>query len=237
MGPAAAGNSGISDAHLNLLQYFVMSTNCVKNKIHSENWITQTEAARLRKVTPSAIARLIDRGRIRSKVIARRRLVHREDVSNFKTLAAQETPTKIMKEAARAVVDREKWITFREAANLRGITISGIRTAIQRGRIRFLKKRGVPFVNRQDVLNYKPRIDFCPEIGLQSALPPGEKPEDWITVEKAAQIRGITKAAIFMQVSRKRIRSIKLGDTRLVHRQDILGFKRKPQTPRSKKRK
>jgi len=213
-----------------------MSTYSVKELTDFENWITQTEAARLRKVTPAAIARLIKRGRLGSKMVAGRRLVYREDVLNFKSLSQEETPTKSMREAALAVVDREEWITFREAANLRGITTSGIRTAVQRGRIRFLKKRGVPFVNKQDILNYRPRIDFRPKSGLLSALPRGAKPEDWITVAEAALVRGVSQSTITKHATRKRIRSIKAGDTRLVYREDVINFQDKPRPGRPKKK-
>ena len=161
--------------------------------------------------------------------------MHREDVLNFKSLA-QETPTKSMREAALAVVDRKEWITIPEAAKLQGITTSGMRTAIKRGRIRCFKKGAVPFVKKQDVLNYRPRIDFHPESGSQNALPHDAKPEEWITVAEAARIRGINQGTITTHATSKRIRSIKTGDTRLIYREDIVNFKRKPRTSRPKKK-
>ncbi len=46
-------------------------------------WISQAEAARLRGVSRQAIARLVARGRVRSEIIAGRRVVCRADVVAF----------------------------------------------------------------------------------------------------------------------------------------------------------
>ena len=212
-----------------------MSTFRIKKLTDSGDWVTQTEAARLRQVSPAAISLLLRRGRLRSKVIAGRRLIHRKDVLNFHPLA-RGRPTKSMREAALAVVDREEWITQKEAAKIRGITPNGIRTAVKRGRIRFLKKGDVSFVNKQDVLNYRPRIDFHPESGSQSALPVEANPKEWITVAEAARLRGVSQSMITKHATGNRIRSIKTGNTRLIYREDILNFKRKPGPGRPKKK-
>ncbi len=214
-----------------------MST-CNSSELSKQGvWITQTEAAALRKVTTATIACLLRSKRLRSKMVAGRKLVHMEDVTNFKPLVTGVgRPSRSAKQTAMALINCEEWITQKEAAKLRQITVSGIQTAIKRGRIRVLRKNGIPFVNKQDVLNYRPRIDFHPESGLQNALPPGENPEDWITVAEAARIRSINQATITRHITRKRIRSIKTGDTRLVYREDIINFKAKPRPGRPKKK-
>ena len=48
-----------------------------------EEWISQAEAARIRKTTRQAIARLIARNRLRTLRIAGRTLVNRDDVLDF----------------------------------------------------------------------------------------------------------------------------------------------------------
>ncbi len=203
-------------------------------KLDEDKWITQTQAARLRKVTPAAIASLLCRGRLRSKVVKGRKMVFREDVVTFK--AARGRPSQIVMQAAIASVSRNEWITQKEAAQLRGVTVHAIKGAIGKGRIRTLKRNGVVFVRKEDVLNYRPRIDFHPASGPQSALPPGAKPEEWITVAEAARIRGVNQGTITTHATSKRIRSIKTGDTRLVYREDILNFKRNPGPGRPKKK-
>lgn len=59
-----------------------MSTNTEKN-INIEDWITQAEAARIRKVSRQAINKLVKAGRIRTVNFGRVVLVHKEDVKNF----------------------------------------------------------------------------------------------------------------------------------------------------------
>ncbi len=199
-------------------------------------WISQKAAALLRKVTPSAISRLLRRGRLRSKIIAGRRLVSHEDVLNFQPLVQGSSPSKHMTKVATARVDREEWITYKEAATLRQMTLHVIRTAINRGRLRALKIGGVPFVYKKDVINYQPRIDYHPGDTAKAPLPPGDDPRDWISVAEAARMRNVGKPTIIMHAIQKRIRSIKWGDTRLIYRPDILNFKPRPRPGRPKKK-
>ncbi len=53
-----------------------------------EDWVSQAEAARMRKTSRQAIARLIARGRLKTVTIAGRTLVNRADVLTF----SQRTP-------------------------------------------------------------------------------------------------------------------------------------------------
>ena len=204
------------------------------NKFDHLIWITQTEAAALRKVTTSTIAYLVQRGRLRSKVVNGRRMVFREDVVSFKP--ARGPVSKSVMKAAMTSVNRDEWITQKEATNLRNLSMGAIKGAIDKGRFRILKSKGVVFVRKEDVLNYRPRIDFHPESPSQSILPRGANSEDWITVAEAARIRGVDQSTITTQAIHKRIRSIKKGRTRLVYREDIINFKRKPGPGRPKKR-
>lgn len=53
-----------------------------------DEWISQAEAARLRRVSRQAIARLIKRGRLATRTIAGYVLVRKADVLNFSPRAA-----------------------------------------------------------------------------------------------------------------------------------------------------
>jgi len=57
-----------------------------------DDWISQAEAARLRRTSRQAIARLVKRGRLRTVVLAGRTLVHRADVMEFSKQRAGRPP-------------------------------------------------------------------------------------------------------------------------------------------------
>jgi len=214
-----------------------MSKRKSKKLLGLKKWITQTEAALLRNVSPSTISYLLSKGRLRGEEIDGRRLVFREDVLKFKPLAqGVGRPSKHMLKLADAKVDRETWITQKEAAVLRQATVDMITTAIKRGRLRILKVDGISYIYKKDVLAYKPRIDYHPGDMAEPPIPTGEDPENWISVAEAARIRGVKQTTIITHVTRKRIRSIKWGDTRLVHREDIINFKNKSKRGRPKKK-
>lgn len=60
-----------------------MSTDKSPVGIDLSDWITQAEAARLRKVSRQAIARLVGNGRLRTLDIGGRSFVNRSDVLAF----------------------------------------------------------------------------------------------------------------------------------------------------------
>ncbi|HEV7375945.1 MAG TPA: helix-turn-helix domain-containing protein [Pyrinomonadaceae bacterium] len=63
----------------------------------SKEWITQTEAAKLRGVSLPSITELVNRGRLRSKEVYGKRLVNRSDVVNFE----RAKPSKVSKSKAK----------------------------------------------------------------------------------------------------------------------------------------
>lgn len=63
-----------------------MST--LKPSLPEEEWISQADAARIRRVSRQAISRLIQRGRLETKTVAGYVLVKRSEVSEFSRLAA-----------------------------------------------------------------------------------------------------------------------------------------------------
>jgi hypothetical protein len=60
------------------------STTFSKKKFLVKEWVSQSEAARIRNVTPQAIGRLIKKGRFRTLEIAGKVLLHRREVENYK---------------------------------------------------------------------------------------------------------------------------------------------------------
>ena len=60
-----------------------MSSNYMPASINPSEWISQAEAAELRRVSRQAISQLVQKGRFRTLEIGGRMLVHREDVMNF----------------------------------------------------------------------------------------------------------------------------------------------------------
>lgn len=63
-----------------------MSTNITP--ADDAEWISQAEAARMRGVSRQAIARLVRRGRLRTRFVAGRALVSRTDVLEFQPRSA-----------------------------------------------------------------------------------------------------------------------------------------------------
>jgi len=60
------------------------STILSKKRFVTKEWVSQSEAARIRKVTPQAIGRLIKKGRFRTLEIAGKVLLDRREVENYK---------------------------------------------------------------------------------------------------------------------------------------------------------
>jgi excisionase family DNA binding protein len=67
-----------------------MSTNLLEE--FGEEWISQAEAARLRGVSRQAIARLVQRGRLKVLRIGGRALVRRKDIERFEPEPAGRPP-------------------------------------------------------------------------------------------------------------------------------------------------
>jgi hypothetical protein len=60
------------------------STTLLKKKLLTKGWVSQSEAARIRNVTPQAIGRLIRKGRFHTLEIAGKVLLDRREVANYK---------------------------------------------------------------------------------------------------------------------------------------------------------
>ena len=62
-----------------------MSTNYFSKASDPSEWVSQAEAARMRRVSRQAIARLVKKGRFRVLEIGGRVLLRREDVKAYKS--------------------------------------------------------------------------------------------------------------------------------------------------------
>ncbi len=60
------------------------STILSKKDLVTDKWVSQSEAARIRDVSPQAIARLVNKGRFRTLRIGGRVLLDRSEVENYK---------------------------------------------------------------------------------------------------------------------------------------------------------
>lgn len=65
-----------------------MSTHLEKQPFFPEDWISQSEAARLRGVSRQAISKLIKKGHLRTLEVGGYILVSRADLHNFKPSTA-----------------------------------------------------------------------------------------------------------------------------------------------------
>lgn len=63
--------------------WFTLSTYFLEGEFSPTDWISQAEAARLRGVTRQAIARLVERGRLRAMTVGGHTFVCRADVEAF----------------------------------------------------------------------------------------------------------------------------------------------------------
>jgi hypothetical protein len=59
------------------------STIFSKKDLAADKWISQSEAARIRDVSPQAIGRLVNKGRFRTLSIGGRVLLDRREVENY----------------------------------------------------------------------------------------------------------------------------------------------------------
>ena len=55
-----------------------------KKDLAADKWVSQSEAARIRDVSPQAIGRLVNKGRFRTLRIGGRVLLDRSEVENYK---------------------------------------------------------------------------------------------------------------------------------------------------------
>src|SRR5437868_1268207 len=63
---------------------FTLSTHLSKTRFSPDDWVSQAMAARMRKVSKQAIAKLVRKGRLRALTVGGHLLLSRHDVENFR---------------------------------------------------------------------------------------------------------------------------------------------------------
>ena len=139
------------------------------NRKNLEGYVSQAEAARIRGVSPQAIADLIRRCRLSTIHVAGRTLVLRSEVEAFIAKAKTGRPPK--KELRKSKVENEKtrtstkstatihkeYVSRAEAARLRGVSQPAIVDLIRRGRLKTVSVAGQTLLFRAEVENFVPR--------------------------------------------------------------------------------
>ena len=65
-------------------KYLNSSSTFAKKKFDAKDWVSQSEAARIRGVSPQAIGQLIQKGRFRKLEIGGKVLLNRREVETYK---------------------------------------------------------------------------------------------------------------------------------------------------------
>jgi len=128
-----------------------------------EGYVSQAEAARIRGVSPQAIADLIRRCRLSTIHVAGRTLVLRSELDAF--IAKPKTGRPPKKDLRKSKIENEKtrtstkssatihkeYVSRAEAARIRGVTQPAIVDLIRRGRLRTVGVAGQTLLFRSDV--------------------------------------------------------------------------------------
>lgn len=129
----------------------------MSSQVDPSDWMTQAEAARLRRVSRQAINQLVRMGRVRTLVVGRRVLVNAEDIKNYEPVKPGPKASEKPPEARAARSEAEGWMTQAEAARRRHVTYQAITHLVKLGRLRTLEVAGAVLVNVEDLDRLKPR--------------------------------------------------------------------------------
>jgi hypothetical protein len=69
--------------------------------VEREQWVTQTQAAELRGLSLKAVNALVLRGRVRSKEVYGKKLVHRDDIMSYEPKTRNRWSKAITKSASK----------------------------------------------------------------------------------------------------------------------------------------
>lgn len=145
-----------------------MATDSAQSRVfNAGDWISKSEAARVRGVSRQAIWELVNRGRLTTVAFAGRIYLDRSEVLNFKRRPRGPASDYESKDSAhkskgkagkrkKKTYDSSKWISLIEAARLRGVTRQVIADLIRRRRLRTLVFANKKLVLRSSVEKFKP---------------------------------------------------------------------------------
>lgn len=131
-----------------------------------EGYVSQAEAARIRGVSPQAIADLIRRGRLTTIHLAGRILVLRSEIEAFAAKPNSGRPPRKAVDKPRletrgegrsSATINKKFISRAEAARIRGVSQPAIVDLIRRGRLKTISVAGQTFLFRSEVEDFAPR--------------------------------------------------------------------------------
>jgi predicted DNA-binding protein YlxM (UPF0122 family) len=150
------------------LQSPTMATQPAKSRNpKTSEWISKSEAARLRGVSRQAIWELVKRGRLTPSLMNGRAYLKRADVLNFeygkrgpysRVPAAEVIARAQLKKIDRArlkKLDSSKWLSLTEAAKALGITPQAVSDLVRRRRLRKLLIAEKTLVQRSSVEKFR----------------------------------------------------------------------------------
>ena len=148
------------------IRFYMMTVNPDLQTFNPVDWITRSEAARLRKVSRQAIWDLVNRKRVTTMVVHGRIYLSRAELLNFKRrprgpasmyYTEEEIREKKKNKHKRKRLDPAKWISKKDAAGLLGVPLSVISSLIRRRRLRTYVNGDETLVLRSAVENFKAR--------------------------------------------------------------------------------
>ena len=156
-----------------------MSIHIDKN-LHSDVWLTQAEAARLRNVSPQAISTLIKRGRLTIFMMGGKKRLKRSEVEAFQSLPPgpeskrrhRKHISKYLNNTSEDEEDFQKYISQAEAARIRGVSNQAIADLIVRRRLTTIKVAGHTLVLRSEIESFVARPKGRPLKKPTSKKPP-----------------------------------------------------------------
>lgn len=158
------------------------------NRKSLEGYVSQAEAARIRGVSPQAIADLIRRRRLTTVRVAGRILVLRSEVEAFVAQPKTGRPAKkkVMRKPKVEFVKtgtsttstanmHKEYISRAEAARIRGVSQPAIVDLIRRGRLKTLSVAGQTLLFRSEVEGFVPRPRTGRPSKKQASMKPSRK--------------------------------------------------------------
>jgi predicted DNA-binding protein (UPF0251 family) len=131
--------------------FFTMTNDPLKPQVfNAEEWISKSEAARLRGISRQAIWELVRRGRLTTVLFERRIYVYRSEVMDF-TRRPRGPAVEKTGNLKKKNFDTSKWISPVEAGEVMGVTRQVISDLIRRRRLRTLISAGKTYVQRAAV--------------------------------------------------------------------------------------
>lgn len=127
--------------------------------LNRKQWISKSEAARLRGVSRQAIWELVRRGRLVPAIYGRRMYLRRSDVLNFKYRKkgrrSRIPASEVIASLKRKRLDPAKWFSMTEASQELGVTHQVVSALVRRGRLRALTSNGKTLVLRSSLESFK----------------------------------------------------------------------------------